>query len=213
MWIKICGITRLEDALSAARFGADAVGFVFADSPRRVSPVQARDIAGEMPGRPARVGVFVDSPPEEVLRIAEYCGLDLVQLHGNEDAEYCDALGDRAIKALRVVQKSDLLKVRDYRCRAVLLDGYAKTTNSGNGNGGGGAGIDWKMLRVIKSGRPVIVAGGLQPGNVAAAVKETHPYGVDVSSGVESAPGIKDPVLMYEFIERARKADYEVNDN
>jgi phosphoribosylanthranilate isomerase len=213
MWIKICGITRLEDALSAARFGADAVGFVFADSPRRVSPVQARDIAGEMPGRPARVGVFVDSPPEEVLRIAEYCGLDLVQLHGNEDAEYCDALGDRAIKALRVAEKADLLKVRDYRCRAVLLDGYAKTTNSGNGNGGGGAGIDWKMLRVIKSGRPVIVAGGLQPGNVAAAVKETHPYGVDVSSGVESAPGIKDPVLMYEFIERARKADYEVNDN
>jgi len=213
MWIKICGITRLEDALSAARFGADAVGFVFADSPRRVSPVQARDIAREMPGRPARVGVFVDSPPEEVLRIAEYCGLDLVQLHGNEDTEYCDALGDRAIKALRVAEKADLLKVRDYRCRAVLLDGYAKTTNSGNGNGGGGAGIDWKMLRVIKSGRPVIVAGGLQPGNVAAAVKETHPYGVDVSSGVESAPGIKDPVLMYEFIERARKADYEVNDN
>lgn len=213
MWIKICGITRLEDALSAARFGADAVGFVFADSPRRVSPVQARDIAREMPGRPARVGVFVDSPPEEVLRIAEYCGLDLVQLHGNEDTEYCDALGDRAIKALRVAEKADLLKVRDYRCRAVLLDGYAKTANSGNGNGGGGAGIDWKMLRVIKSGRPVIVAGGLQPGNVAAAVKETHPYGVDVSSGVESAPGIKDPVLMYEFIERARKADYEVNDN
>jgi len=213
MWIKICGITRLEDALSAARFGADAVGFVFADSPRRVSPVQARDIAREMPGRPARVGVFVDSPPEEVLRIAEYCGLDLVQLHGNEDNEYCDALGDRAIKALRVAEKADLLKVRDYRCRAVLLDGYAKTTNGGNGNGGGGAGIDWKMLRVIKSGRPVIVAGGLQPGNVAAAVKETHPYGVDVSSGVESAPGIKDPVLMYEFIERARKADYEVNDN
>lgn len=213
MWIKICGITRLEDALSAARFGADAVGFVFADSPRRVTPVQARDIAREMPGRPARVGVFVDSPPEEVLRIAEYCGLDLVQLHGNEDAEYCDALGDRAIKALRVAEKADLLKVRDYRCRAVLLDGYAKTTNGGNGNGGGGAGIDWKMLRVIKSGRPVIVAGGLQPGNVAAAVKETHPYGVDVSSGVESAPGIKDPVLMYEFIERARKADYEVNDN
>ena len=213
MWIKICGITRLEDALSAARFGADAVGFVFADSPRRVSPVQARDIAREMPGRPARVGVFVDSPPEEVLRIAAYCGLDLVQLHGNEDTEYCDALGDRAIKALRVAEKADLLKVRDYRCRAVLLDGYAKTTNSGNGNGGGGAGIDWKMLRVIKSGRPVIVAGGLQPGNVAAAVKETHPYGVDVSSGVESAPGIKDPVLMYEFIERARKADYEVNDN
>lgn len=213
MWIKICGITRLEDALSAARFGADAVGFVFADSPRRVSPVQARDIAREMPGRPARVGVFVDSPPEEVLRIAEYCGLDLVQLHGNEDTEYCDALGDRAIKALRVAEKADLLKVRDFRCRAVLLDGYAKTANSGNGNGGGGAGIDWKMLRVIKSGRPVIVAGGLQPGNVAAAVKETHPYGVDVSSGVESAPGIKDPVLMYEFIERARKADYEVNDN
>lgn len=213
MWIKICGITRLEDALSAARFGADAVGFVFADSPRRVSPVQARDIAREMPGRPARVGVFVDSPPEEVLRIAEYCGLDLVQLHGNEDTEYCDALGDRAIKALRVAEKADLLKVRDYRCRAVLLDGYAKTTNGGNGNGGGGAGIDWKMLRVIKSGRPVIVAGGLQPGNVADAVKETHPYGVDVSSGVESAPGIKDPVLMYEFIERARKADYEVNDN
>jgi phosphoribosylanthranilate isomerase len=207
MWIKICGITRLEDGLSAARFGADAVGFVFAKSPRRITPDQAHEISSRMPGRPARVGVFVDSPPEEVMSIAEYCGLDLVQLHGNEDAEYCEALGDKAIKALRVTQKSDLLKARDYRCRAVLLDGYART-NGGNGNG-----IDWRMLRVIKSGRPVIVAGGLEPGNVASAIRETHPYGVDVSSGVESAPGIKDPVLMYEFIERARKADYEVNHN
>jgi phosphoribosylanthranilate isomerase len=207
MWIKICGITRLEDALSAARFGADAVGFVFAESPRRLTPERARAIARELPDSLAKVGVFVDSPPDEVLRIATYCDLDLVQLHGAEDAAYCATLGDRAIKALRVADRSDLLRARDYPCRAVLLDGY-------NGRGGDdGPRVDWRMLRVIKTGSPVIIAGGLDPDNVAGAVRETLPYGVDVSSGVERSPGVKDPVLMYKFIERARKADYEVNEN
>ncbi len=211
MWIKICGITRLEDALSATRFGADAVGFVFADSPRQVTPWRARAITRELPGSLAKVGVFVDSPPGEVLRIAEYCGLDLVQLHGAEEPAFCAALGDRAIKALRVADRSDLLRARDYPCRAVLLDGY----NGANGGreDGDGTRVDWRILRVIKIASPVIIAGGLDPGNVAGAVRETRPYGVDVSSGVEHSPGIKDPVLIYKFIERARKADYEVNEN
>ncbi|HEY5532997.1 MAG TPA: phosphoribosylanthranilate isomerase [Candidatus Anoxymicrobiaceae bacterium] len=206
MWIKICGITRLEDAISAARFGADAVGFVFADSPRRVRPEVARRISREMPRGPSRVGVFVDSPPDLVRGIVEYCELDLVQLHGAEDAGYCETLGELAIKAVRVKDRSDILRVRDYSCPALLLDGYYTSVT-------GGRSRDWTMLKVVKPHGHLIIAGGLDPGNVAGAIKDLHPYGVDVSSGVESAPGVKDPVLMYKFIESARKADYEVNDN
>ncbi len=205
MWIKICGITRLEDAVSAARFGADAVGFVFADGPGRVTPGRAREIAGSMPAGPLKVGVFRDAPASEVSKIAEYCGLDLIQLHGEEDAGYCHDLGDIVIKAVRVTEWADLLRARQYPCRAVLLDGYGARDGEGN--------VDWRMVRAVKPGQPVIIAGGLAPGNVGKAIRETAPYGVDVSAGVESEPGVKDPVLMYSFIEKARKTDYELNEN
>jgi phosphoribosylanthranilate isomerase len=211
MWIKICGITRLEDALSAARFGADAVGFVFAESPRQVTPERAREISRLMPAGPARVGVFMDMPPSEVSRIADFCALDLIQLHGDEDADYCEALGDRVIKAVRVRESIDLLKTGTYPCQAILLDGYYSSKRDECSRSANR--VHWKMIRVIKPGRPVIIAGGLNPDNVAKVIKDTVPYGVDVSSGVESAPGVKDPVLMYKFIEKARKADYEVNEN
>lgn len=117
----------------------------------------------------------MDSPPGEVLRIAEYCGLDLVQLHGAEEPAFCAALGDRAIKALRVADRSDLLRARDYPCRAVLLDGY----NGANGGreDGDGTRVDWRILRVIKIASPVIIAGGLDPGNVAGAVRRPGPTG------------------------------------
>jgi phosphoribosylanthranilate isomerase len=211
MWVKICGITRLQDAVAAARFGADALGFVFVESPRRVTPEQVRAITRELPSRPVKVGVFADMPSEEVARIADFCDLDMVQLHGSEDAGYCEAIGSNVIKALRVRENTDLLRAHAYRCCAVLLDGY-----NGEASGKSAAGakrVDWRMLRVMEQGPPLIIAGGLHPGNVGDAVRETIPYGVDVSRGVESAPGIKDPVLIYRFIESARRADYEVNDN
>ena len=206
MWIKICGITRLQDAVSAARFGADAVGFVFADSPRRVTPKQARKITKAMPAGPERVGVFVNRPLDEIEEIIDYCDLDLVQLHGHEDPAYCSMLGGRVIKALRVTGNTDLVEVYKYYCRAVLLDGYENTSCGAAGNG-----FDWRMVGVIDAGRPIIVAGGLTHENVGKAITTARPFGVDVSSGVETAPGIKDPVLIYRFIEKARKVTYEVN--
>jgi phosphoribosylanthranilate isomerase len=208
MWVKICGITKLEDAVSAARFGADAVGFVFADSPREVTPKRARNIAKAMPAGPEKVGVFVNRPLDEIEKIVDYCGLDLVQLHGDEDPAYCSMLGDRAIKALRVRGNTDLVEVDKYPCRAVLLDGYESA-----GRRADGSGFDWRMVSVFDAGLPIIVAGGLTPDNVGKAITTARPFGVDVSSGVEAAPGIKDPVLIYHFIEKARRADYEVNGN
>jgi phosphoribosylanthranilate isomerase len=205
MWVKICGITRLEDAECAARFGADAVGFVFAGGPRKITPEQARDIAGRMPSGPVKVGVFSDSPIVEVRDTAHYCGLDLVQLHGDEDPDYCGLLGDTAIKAISVKGQLDFVRAGRYDCHALLFD----VCKSGRGDSD--RPFDWRMLRLLDPGKRVIVAGGLSPDNVAAAVREGRPFGVDVSSGVESSPGVKDPVLMYRFIERARKADYEVD--
>jgi phosphoribosylanthranilate isomerase len=211
MWVKICGITRIEDAVSAARFGADAVGFVFAESPRRVTPDEAQKICRDMPDGPARVGVFVDSPVEEVREISSYCGLDLVQLHGDEGHDYCSALGEKAIKALRVNGTLDIARATRYSqegdVEALLLDGFHPGKR-----GGTGSTFDWRMVRLIEGGPRLIIAGGLRPENVAELVKIARPYGVDASSGIEKAPGVKDPVLMYRFIENARKADYEVSD-
>jgi phosphoribosylanthranilate isomerase len=164
------------------------------------------EIARAMPDGPERVGVFVNRPLDEVEEIVDYCGLDLVQLHGDEDPAYCSMLGAKAIKALRVTGSTDLAEVYKYSCRAVLLDGFENTGFEADGNG-----FDWRMAGVIDEGRPIIVAGGLTHENVGRAITAARPFGVDVSSGVETAPGIKDPVLIYRFIEKARKVAYEVN--
>lgn len=204
MWVKICGITRLEDAESAAWFGADAVGFIFADSPRMVTPERAREISRRMPEGPAKVGVFVNSPLDEVKETVEYCGLDIVQLHGDEPPGYCSMLGCDVIKAFRTNGTVEFSGVADYRCHALLFDSDKSEGKAPD------EGRDWKMLRLLEGKARVIVAGGLRPENVADAVRDARPYGVDTSSGIESAPGVKDPVLMYRFIEKARKAGYEV---
>jgi len=206
MWIKVCGITRIEDAISAATFGADAVGFVFAASPRRVTPEQVCEISSRMPSGLQKVGIFVDSPLDLVREVVECCGLDLVQLHGGESPEYCAALGDKAIKAIKVSRGTDVLRASHYQCRALLFDSRGR-----NGGGGTGQTFDWRLLHLLDDRKRVIVAGGLDPRNVARAVRLVRPYGVDVSSGVEREPGVKDPVLMYEFIQNARRADYEVS--
>lgn len=208
MWIKICGITTLEDAMAAYRFGADAIGFIFADSPRKVTPERAAEISRRMPRGISRVGVFVNSSAEEVQKTAEQCNLDLVQLHGDEDEEYCASLfmGDGAIKALRVNKETDVLQAWEFGNRPLLLDGYC--------SGGNGAKKRYSCLvALLRSTRNVIVAGGLDPGNVGGAVSALRPWGVDVASGVELSPGVKDHALMYRFIERARKANYEVNES
>jgi phosphoribosylanthranilate isomerase len=206
MWIKICGMTSLQDALAASTFGADAVGFVFADSPRRVTREQARSISLQLPPRTMRVGVFADAPPERVRETIRYCGLDMVQLHGTESPGYCASFGQEAIKAITVRDWTDVTRSRRYRGCTLLFDADHSTRD-----GGPGPAFDWRLVHLAQRCPPPIIAGGLNASNVAEAIKVARPYGVDISSGVEREPGRKDRSLMYEFIERARKADFEVS--
>jgi len=200
--VKICGITDLETARVAEEAGADAVGFVFAASRRQVTPETVREIAGGLPPFVVPVGVFVDAPLEKVKEIAAYCGLGAVQLHGAEPPEYCAALkkaGLRVIKALRVKGPEDLSGLGAYPVHALLLDTFVPSVAGGTGKT-----FDWKLLKGKVFPVPFVLAGGLTPDNVAAAVKQVRPYGVDVSSGVETA-GRKDPVKIRLFVQRAKE--------
>jgi phosphoribosylanthranilate isomerase len=200
--IKICGITNENDALAAARFGADALGFIFAPSPRRISPEKAREIIRALPPLVQTVGVFVDEDLGEVSSVAETCGLDILQFHGSESAEYCYNFSQRVIKAVRLRNLQDLENLANYGgvVKALLLDTYLPGTL-----GGTGITFDWQWaVEARKYGR-IIMAGGLNPGNVTAAISMVKPYGVDASSSLEKSPGIKDHGKMMQFIERVRR--------
>jgi len=200
--VKVCGITRVEDAGEACRLGYNAIGLVLAESPRRLSPDQARSISRALPVGTLKVGVFVNEEPGEIKRLMKYCDLDLVQLHGEESPGEVSPFGARAIKALRPRCEEDLDAMDDYPdVFAILLDAW-----NPHRRGGGGIPCDWDLAARAASGRRVILAGGLNPSNVLEAVARTRPFGVDVSSGVESRPGRKDPALMRVFLSRAREA-------
>jgi phosphoribosylanthranilate isomerase len=188
--IKICGITRLEDALMAADLGADALGFIFAPSPRQVVPEIAREIISLLPPFVNSVGVFVDEEQESVREIAAYCKLDLVQLHGNESSGYCKALGLKALKVIRVKDEKSIESMASYRgtVQGFLLDTYVKGLPGGTGKT-----FNWELAKQAKKYGPVILSGGLTPDNICEAIEKVKPYGVDVNSGVEASPGIKDP--------------------
>ncbi|NHM27936.1 phosphoribosylanthranilate isomerase [Desulfofundulus sp. TPOSR] len=199
--VKICGITDISSALAAAEAGADALGFVFAPSPRRITPSQACRICRELPPFISRVGVFVDAPLEEVRAVAEYCGLDAIQLHGSESPDYCRSLGRRVIKAFRVGDEIDPVELSGYPADAILLDTFVAGQKGGTGQP-----FDWQLAAGLKLSRPLILAGGLTPENVGRAVAIVQPYGVDVSSGVEKdgQPGKKDPDKIRRFIAAAK---------
>jgi phosphoribosylanthranilate isomerase len=200
--IKIGGITNLDDAQAAVAAGADALGFVFAPSPRRVEVAAARDIIRELPALVTTVGVFVDEDAETVRRVVEEAGLAMVQLHGAEPPEFLEQVGaSRAIKAFRLRAEADLAVLPAYgAARAWLLDTYVP------GHGGGtGTTFNWEWAAGI-AGRPIILAGGLRPENVAEAVRVGRPYAVDVSSGVEARPGKKDHYMLRDFVAAARGA-------
>ncbi|MBW2645396.1 MAG: phosphoribosylanthranilate isomerase [Deltaproteobacteria bacterium] len=188
--IKICGITRLEDALLAADLGADALGFIFAESPRQVVPETARKIISLLPPFVNSVGVFVDEEQESVREIAAYCKLDLVQLHGNESSGYCKALDLKALKVIRVKDEKSIESMASYRgtVQGFLLDTYVKGLPGGTGKT-----FNWELAKQAKKYGPVILSGGLNPDNICEAIEKVKPYGVDISSGVEASPGIKDP--------------------
>lgn len=198
--VKICGITSAGDAQAAVQAGADALGFVFAPSPRRIAPERAKEIVGALPPFVSAVGVFVDEDPARVREIIALCGLDYAQFHGEEPPEICDAFAGRAIKAVRVRDADSLRDIDRYRVRAFLLDGHLEGKR-----GGTGVSFPWELARMARSpGRTIILSGGLNCGNVAQAIRIAMPYAVDASSGVESEPGRKDHGRMAEFIRIAK---------
>jgi phosphoribosylanthranilate isomerase len=201
--VKICGITNESDALAATAAGADALGFMFYDgSSRRVSIETAAEIVRALPPFVGRVGVFVDAPAQVILDTVERCQLTAIQLHGNEPPEFCQCFTRPVIKAFRVDGEKTLLLLPQYATSAWLLDSCLPGQL-----GGTGAKFNWELaVRAKEHGRPILLAGGLTPENVASAVKQVQPYGVDVSSGVESAPGKKDHAKVRGFIAAAKGA-------
>lgn len=212
--IKICGITNLDDALAAADAGADAVGFNFCTrSPRFIEPLAARDIAARLPARVARVGVFVNATAGAIVAAAEQVGLNIIQLHGDEPPDEVRALAPRQVmRAIRATSKN-LAEVSRYleRCRKVgaeLLAIMADAAVAGQ-YGGTGERADWDAWSQYASKPrvpPLVLAGGLTPENVAEGIARVRPAAVDVASGVESEPGLKDQAKVKQFVDAARAA-------
>ena len=200
--VKICGITNVADARFAVREGADALGVIFAKSPRQVDGAAAKKIVRAAGPLTAVIGVFVDAPVEKMLRLAGQCGISAIQLHGDESAHTVRELqkrGFRVIKALRVGQGADLRKINALPADMFLFD----TAHAGK-FGGTGRSFDWEHLKKLELRVPWMVSGGLDPANVKKLLSVLRPYGVDVSSGVEKAPGKKSQKLVKEFIRNAK---------
>ena len=200
--VKICGLTRLEDALEAVRLGADALGFNFWPGSRRfIAPGQAREIIRRLPPLVTSVGVFVDPTHDEAVAAAAISGVQVIQLHGSESPTSCRAFQLPVLKAVPVGGQEALAAAAAYAgLSGLLLD--APTP----GHGGSGQPCHWPTARILAERAPVILAGGLHPGNVAAAIAAVRPYGIDVASGVESSPGLKDHQLMARFIAAAKES-------
>jgi phosphoribosylanthranilate isomerase len=202
--IKICGITRAEDALAAAHNGADAIGLVFYErSPRHVSIMQARQLAGALPPFVTVVGLFVNAEASFVREVLANVPLDLLQFHGDETPEYCGQFDRPYLKAVRVKAGEDLLQcASDFRsAKGLLLDAHVEGIP-----GGTGTSFDWTLIPK-QLPLPVILSGGLDAVNVASAIKQVQPYAVDVSSGVEASKGIKDAARLAAFINEVKLVD------
>ena len=200
--VKVCGITNAADARAAAQAGADAVGFLFAESPRRIDAETARGISAALPARVLKVGVFVNEESQEVLRVAREVGLDAAQLHGDETPEEVAEIragGLAVMKALRVRNADDLAGVEGFGADLYLLDAYSK-----NARGGTGKTFDWRVAKSLKGRGNIVVSGGLTPENVREAVEFFGPYGVDASSSLEDAPGKKNDDAVRRFIVAAK---------
>jgi phosphoribosylanthranilate isomerase len=199
MFVKICGITTEEDALLSVAMGADAVGFVMAPSTRQISPTRVGDIVRRLPPEILTVGVFRDESPERVVEIVSKSGLRAAQLHGHESVADSLWVGERVPIVLKAFPAGsrELERAADYKPDLVLID--AATPGSGEM-------FDWSLAEDAPRRLPIIMAGGLTPGNVVEAIGKVHPWGVDVSSGVERSPGRKDPRLVRDFIRAARSA-------
>lgn len=220
VWVKICGNTNLEDAALAAKLGADAVGFVFAASKRQVTAGQVAAIGAHLPGGVERVGVFDSHDAEEIARVALEAGLTSVQLHGGFDERLLERLGERLAGRVRVIQalnwqvdetaEAEAARLKEQMGRIAALgiaDRVLIDSKVGAAAGGTGVAYEWARARAVfaaPAGVRLIVAGGLKPENVAEAIRQLAPWGVDISSGVEASPGRKDPERLARFIANAR---------
>jgi len=207
VFVKVCGTTSEEDALLAVAMGADAVGFIFAPSPRQVTPGIVSDIVKRMPPEILAVGVFRDEAPQRVVEIVNGCGLGGAQLHGHETLDQVSYVRERVPFLIQAFTPGDpaLSKARDYGADAVMLDADSP---------GSGQVFDWTLAEV-PDGVRLLLAGGLNPGNVSEAIARTNPWGVDVATGVEKSPGHKDPVKLRAFVAAAKAAalpEYEGGD-
>lgn len=199
--VKICGITSVADSLMAAEAGADMIGLMFYEgSPRHITLPQAAEISRALPPFVLRVGVFVDAEADFISQAIAECGLNLLQFHGEENSDFCTHFGVMSVKAVRMRDAKSLTDLENYRTDAFLLDAYSK-----NGLGGTGEKFNWNLaVEARKFGKLIFLAGGLTPANVAEAVRQVQPFAVDVSSGVESAPGKKDADKVRAFIAAAK---------
>ena len=214
-WIKVCGITNLEDARAAVDAGADAVGFVFYEkSPRRVGPDKVQQIVQSVPADVEKVGVFVNQTEDAICRTAEQAGLTAIQMHGdNEDPHVADLIAERSgLKILAAIaMNGPNPQGWAMTWRPDVVHGFLLDSGSSSMLGGTGRTFDWRIsvdrINVIKRLGNVVLAGGLNPGNVREAMQITTPWGVDVSSGVETRPGRKDPEKIRAFVKAVREAD------
>jgi phosphoribosylanthranilate isomerase len=209
--IKVCGITRLEDAELSVELGAWALGMIFYDaSPRSCSLEQAQAIAAHLRRQAELCGVFVNAPLDRVLQVSDELALDLLQLHGDEGPAYCSEVarrtGARVIKGAQVSGPGDVRDVERFHVDFHLLDARARAPERAALRGGTGESFDWKLLEGRRSKIPLILSGGLTPDTVAAAVEVAHPYAVDTASGTEAAPGRKDPRKLRDFVAAVRGA-------
>jgi phosphoribosylanthranilate isomerase len=201
-WIKICGVTRVADAERVAELGADALGLNFVHgSKRRITPEQARPIVEAVRGRLELVAVVADPTESEIVELRDELGIEWLQLHGDEPAARVSRLLPRAFKAVAIEDAADARRAATFPGPRLLVD-----TKVGSGSGGTGKVFDWQLVTELSRARQLILAGGLNARNVAAAVRVLAPFGVDVASGVESAPGIKDPELVAAFVLAVRQA-------
>ena len=209
--VKICGITSPADARVAVEAGADALGFVFwFMSPRKVDPVQAAEIARDLPESVLRVGVFVDAPLDEMKAVADAVGLDLLQLHGDEPPEALVSLPRPALKAVRVGRGFASEQAMRFTGHAAGLVVDTRLPGETQMPGGTGVPFDWSLIKGLADRVPfLMLAGGLGPSNVVEAIRAVRPHAVDVSSGVEGLPGRKDPAKVRAFIEAARSVEKE----
>ena len=202
--VKICGITREQDALAAIEYGADAIGLVFYEpSPRHVTVRQAVAIAGQLPPFVTTVALFVNAEPSTISQVVDEVGVDLLQFHGQECPEYCAQHRRPWIRAVRMKPDTDLPAIQgEFSAgRGLLLDAYRPGVPGGTGET-----FDWDRIPAQLAPR-IVLAGGLNPQNIADALRRVRPYAVDVSGGVETSPGIKDPNMMKAFIEEVRNAE------